>query len=374
MTTITRRRFLASTAALSLVGPRTLFGAPKQGAATLFIGNGGAEGIFSASWNAFSGEPGPLELAAACDHPGFLALSRNGRNLYAGGNTKAPVGTISSFAREGSKLTLLNQTSSGGQNPCHLALSQNGWAFAANYGSGQWLATRILADGRLSDGGSIESPVGHGPNANRQDKSHTHWTTMAPNGHFVYVNDLGSDRIWLHTFSPAAGPKLLPEQSYAATPGSGPRTLHFHPRLPLAYAVHELDSSIVLLSWNATTGELKPLERYALLPEGYTGSSAGCDLAILRDARHLYAINRGNNFVATFSVDGKTGRLTLLERSDCGGKTPRHLALDPTERWLLIANQDSGSVAILPRDPATGRLGKVAQTTTTPTPMCLLFG
>jgi 6-phosphogluconolactonase len=95
---------------------------------------------------------------------------------------------------------------------------------------------------------------------------------------------------------------------------------------------------------------------------------------IPRDAQHLYAINRLNDFVATFSVDGTTGRLTLLERSDCGGKTPRHLALDPTERWLLIANQDSDNIAVLPRVPATGRLGKIAQTIATPKPMCLLFG
>jgi 6-phosphogluconolactonase len=374
MAPLTRRRFLVGTAALSLVGSRAIFGAEKPAPPTLFIGNGDAVGIFSARWSAGQRELGPLELAVAAERPGFLALSGDGRNLYATGSSKTRAGFLSAFTRQGAKLTLLNQIASGGANPCHLALSKNGWAFAANYNSGQWLATRIAPDGQLSEGGSVESPVGHGPNANRQDKSHTHWTTVAPNGRFVYVNDLGSDRIWLHSFDAKVGPALFAEQSYVAAPGSGPRTLHFHPRLPLAYAVCELSSAVELLSWSATSGQLKFVERYALLPKGYTGPSSGCDLVIPRDARQIYVINRGNNFVATFSVDTKTGRLTLLERADCGGKTPRHLALDPMEGSLLIANQDSDNIAILPRDSATGRLGKVAHIIATPKPMCLLFG
>jgi len=374
MAPLTRRRFLVGTAALSLVGPHAFFGAEKPAPPTLFIGNGDAVGIFSASWSAGARELEPLELAAVAERPGFLALSRDGRNLYATGSSKTNAGFLSAYVRQGAKLSLLNQISSGGANPCHLALAGSGWAFAANYGSGHWLATRIEADGRLSESGTVESPIGHGPNAGRQDHSHTHWTTVAPNGRFVYVNDLGSDRIWLHRFDATTGPVLLAEQSYVAAPGSGPRTLHFHPRLPLAYAVCELSSTLELLTWNAITGELKFVERYALLPEGYTGPSSGCDLVIARDGQHLYTIIRGINSVATYSVGEKTGRLTLVERTDCGGKTPRHLALDPAERSLLIANQDSDNIAILPRDSATGRLGKIAETRATPKPMCLLFG
>jgi len=374
MLTISRRHFIGTLSAATLA---LRLNAEPSAANTLFLGNGGNEGIFSASWNAATGDLGPLQLAAACPQPGFLALGPQGR-IYAVGDANTPKGAVFAFERKGAKLTALNQISSGGTDPCHIALSgpfsSQGWAFVANYDSGQVLATRIQPDGKLLEMGTAENFNEHsGPTTRREQVSHTHWSTVAPNGRFVYINDLGRDRIWLHQFHPQNGLTLRAEQSFVATPGSGPRTLHFHPHLPLAYSVNEVDSTVELLAWNAETGGLTSVERYNLVPEDYTGPSAGCDLVIPQDARHLYAINRFDNFVATYAVHPKTGRLSLLERADCGGKKPRHLALDPTERWLLIANQDSGNIAILPRNSATGRLGKILQDIKTASPMCLLF-
>jgi 6-phosphogluconolactonase len=47
--------------------------------------------------------------------------------------------------------------------------------------------------------------------------------------------------------------------------------------------------------------------------------------------------------------------------------------LDPTERWMLVANQDSNNVSVFSRNPETGVLAEQAKTFTVPAPMCILF-
>ena len=81
-------------------------------------------------------------------------------------------------------------------------------------------------------------------------------------------------------------------------------------------------------------------------------------LAIHPGKRFLYATGENTNLggkhvgaVSAFSLDAKTGRLTLLNLKSSGGEGPCHLAVDPTGKCLLVANYGSGSVAALPIQP-----------------------
>jgi 6-phosphogluconolactonase len=56
-----------------------------------------------------------------------------------------------------------------------------------------------------------------------------------------------------------------------------------------------------------------------------------------------------------------------------GGKTARHITLDPSGRFLLVACQDSGGIVVLGRDAATGRLTKPIHTYSIDSPQCLVF-
>jgi 6-phosphogluconolactonase len=83
--------------------------------------------------------------------------------------------------------------------------------------------------------------------------------------------------------------------------------------------------------------------------------------------------NRLDDFLATFTVSPADGRLTLLERTSCGGEIPRHLALDKTGRWLLVANQKTDNLAVFARDAHTGRLAKTGKSFPLSRPQCLVF-
>ena len=83
-------------------------------------------------------------------------------------------------------------------------------------------------------------------------------------------------------------------------------------------------------------------------------------LALSRDHRFLYSVHGDQTYATAFTVDRDSGRIELLNRAQTGGENGAHLALDPSGRFLLVANYASGSVAVLPVRP-DGRLADQVQ-------------
>lgn len=72
----------------------------------------------------------------------------------------------------------------------------------------------------------------------------------------------------------------------------------------------------------------------------------------------LYAVHGDLDYASAFAIDPDSGRLSLINQVPTDGFNGVHLALDPSGRFLLVANYASGSVAVLPVHP-DGRLGSV---------------
>ena len=108
---------------------------------------------------------------------------------------------------------------------------------------------------------------------------------------------------------------------------------------------------IYLFRFQTTTGKLTPV---GLAAETVSPSF----LAIHPNHRFLYAVNEGDGAgsVSAFSIDPKSGNLTLLNQAPSQGESPCHLALDATGKWLAVANYTSGHLAILSVG-ADGKLG-----------------
>jgi 6-phosphogluconolactonase len=78
-------------------------------------------------------------------------------------------------------------------------------------------------------------------------------------------------------------------------------------------------------------------------------------LAVHPNRKFLYAVNEISNFegkpggsVSAFAMDTRTGQLKSLNTVSSRGDGPCHLALDPSGRWLFVANYSGGSVAEYP--------------------------
>jgi 6-phosphogluconolactonase len=84
----------------------------------------------------------------------------------------------------------------------------------------------------------------------------------------------------------------------------------------------------------------------------------------------LYAVNEVSDYqgkksgaVSAFAIDRQSGKLTLLNEMPSGGAGPCHVSLDKTGKYVLVANYDSGSVAVFPvlNDGKLGEASAVVQ-------------
>jgi 6-phosphogluconolactonase len=319
----------------------------------------------------------PVGVAAKIPSVAWITFSPNREFVFTASELDTfngkPTGEVASFRVENGELHPLSAQNSASVGTCYVAVDHTGHVLiSADYGGGSASSFLISSSGSLSPLVWTEHYTFHGPNADRQQSAHAHFASFSPDNRYAYINDLGGDVIHIYSLN-AATAVLTPAGTYHARGGAGPRTLHFHPNEHTAYGVNELDSTVDVLDWSKADGSLTLVKRIDLLPEGYHGLSRACDTVISKNGRFVYFANRDNDFLYSLRADPKTGALTPIGRSSCGGKIPRNFVLDPTEHWMLVANQDSNRISVFARNPETGVLAQEGKSFAAATPMRILF-
>ena len=159
-----------------------------------------------------------------------------------------------------------------------------------------------------------------------------------PNAIFQFKFDEKSGRLT---------PNVPPRLSLEGTDVLGPRHLAFHPTLDIVYASNEQDTTASAYTLDPSAGTLALLQTVATVPKGEKASP--CDIHITPSGKFLYVSNRGYDSIASFSVDGSTGRLAATGWAPTG-PGPRTFALDPDGRFLVAAAL--GSDFFNPLDPS----------------------
>ena len=385
MITIGRRRFLATAAIFPL--SRATAMANKDNEIRLYVGtytSGGSssKGIYLLEFDQGMGGLGEPKLVAETEDPSFLAVSRDGKYLYAVNETLKyegkDSGYVSAFAidKKAGYLKLLNRQPSHGAAPCHITLSDRGdLVLVTNYLGGNVAAFPVASDGSLKPASDVKQHTGKCPNAARQEAPHAHSVILDGANRFAFVNDLGIDRVVVYSVDRRSGMLTATSDGFSAKPGAGPRHFKFHPSGNFAFLNNELDMTVTSLSVDANKGKLTEVQTLSSLPEGHkqTKEDSGADLHVSSDGRFLYASNRGHDSISTFTIDQTSGRLTFIDVVKTGGQTPRNFALDPTGKFLLAANQNSDSITVFKIDDKTGKLTSTNNGEPVPRPVCLVF-
>ncbi len=396
MENLTRRSLLLgmSTAIVAspFMTPAEAFGADSNASdgSTAFIGgytDQGSKslGIYSYRWDSQKGELTPMGLAAATQNPSFLAISSDKSTLYAANEISsfrgAKDGALSAFAADlhSGKLTVKSVVSSDGEGPAHISLDHtNRSIFCANYGAGSVASFKALPISGMGEAVSHFQYTGHGPDPKRQAAPHAHCVTVTPDNGYLLVNDLGLDKIHIYKLD-AANAVLTAHvpAAYEALPKSGPRSFVFHPGGKYAYSTNELSNTVDVLQWDATKGTLTRVQHIGSLKPGtkYTSETTVASVCVSADGRFVYVSNRGedNDSLTAFSVDEATGKLTFVQMIPSGGKIPRHFAIDPSGKWIVVAHQKSNSLVVFARDPGTGMLSATGRSYAIDWPTCVLF-
>jgi 6-phosphogluconolactonase len=340
---------------------------------------GKATGMYIYKLNLNSGRLSYVGSSPHTVNPSYLVVDASSQNLYAVNETASkdkPAGTISAFrlTAGGNTMEYVNTVSSQGNAPCYISLDKTRkWVMCANYGSGTVAVIPVLNDGKLGNATFTHQHRGKGSTP-RQDSPHAHLIVQSPYNEFVYSCDLGLDTIFIYKLNAEKGILSRAGKSYATMPGAGPRHLAFHPSGKVAYEVNELNGTIEVMDVDSATGSLSRIQVISTRDASMKDDAACADIHLTPSGSFLYASNRGNlNNLAMFSVDRQTGKLTLIGHQGVHGKTPRNFVIDPTGKFLLVANQDSGNVVTFRIDPSSGKLIDTGLETSIPTPVCLKF-
>ena len=81
-------------------------------------------------------------------------------------------------------------------------------------------------------------------------------------------------------------------------------------------------------------------------------------LAFDRNRRFLYTVHGDLSDITAMAIDPASGRLRMINRQSTDGKNPVHLAIDPSNRFVVIANHITSTLALLPRNE-DGSIGAV---------------
>lgn len=350
-----------------------------------------SKGIYSFQFDAATGKMTAPQLAAESPDPSFVAMHPNGKYLYAV-NEAGKSSMVSAFALDGAsgKLTLLNQLPALGEDPCYISFDRSGrFVLIANYSSGNVAVFPILADGKLGEHTALLQDSGAlGPNKERQEAPHAHWIESSAHNRFVYVADLGLDRVLIYKFDAAKGtltPGEAPQSGaksnaahpgdpFSATlnPGTGPRHVAFSRDGNFMYVLGEMQSNVTVFK-NDAREIFRQVQQISALPAGFSGRNDAAEIAIHPNGKFLYTSNRGNESIAVFAIEPKMGTLTLIVNVPTGGKEPRHFAIDPTGHYLLAENQFSNNIVEFRVDPATGKLAATGEVLQVPSPVCVAF-
>lgn len=379
---LSRRAFIAATAVGVMALRRGM--PPFADTPLLYVGtyteSGRRDGIYLLRMDPSTGALRQVGAVDAGPNPSFLAIHPNGRTLFTVNEVSEiagkATGALRSFAidAETGGLTAINEQASEGAAPCYVATDRTGRvAMVANYVGGTVALLGVGENGALSKASQVVQHMGKGKIAARQERAHAHCIIPHPSNRFALAADLGVDRVLVYRLD-ASGRSLthVEESDAAMAPGTGPRHLAFHPSLPIVYVAGELSSTVSALRCDPDRGTLATMQTLSSLPVFYRGENYPADIHVAPDGLTLYVSNRGHNSIAVFSV-ARTGLLTLQQTVSTEGDWPRNFTLDRTGRWLLVANQRSGSVVVFGRDAESGRLTPTSQRIELPSPVCLRF-
>ncbi len=340
--------------------------------------SGKSEGIYVYKFNTKTAE-NSLVSVTKTSNPSYLAVSPNKKVVYAvnenADSTMYTVGgNISAFSFKKGQLTAINKQPSGGKHPCYVAVDKTGkWVFAGNYTSGTVGLLKIKKDGALDTLRQIIQHNGSGPNKERQQGPHVHATFLTSDNKYLFVPDLGIDKMMIYSFDAAKG-NLQPAKnnSVKVAPGSGPRHIDIHPNGKYVYMILELTGEVVVYK-NFSNADLQEIQTISAQPPYIkTSNISGADIHVSPDGKFLYSSNRGNaNTIAIFSINEKDGTLTPIGQQPVLGIKPRNFNFSPDGSFLLVANQDSDNVVIFKRNKKTGLLTDTGKQISVPNPVCL---
>jgi len=331
------------------------------------------KGIYVFNFDSINNTLAYVSNTTNLSNPSYLAISKNKQFIYAVNEDGGPdsQGAVSAFSfnADSGSLNLLNKVAVGGAHPCYVAVSNNNKKlYTANYGGGSVSELSINSNGTIGKLLSVRKFEGKSFNPKRQDAPHAHACIFSPDAKYLFITDLGTDKVYIHRFSEEKGLSKSPTTTIKSASGSGPRHLAFHPSKPWVYIIEEITGTVT--GYLYKDGITRAFQTIASSNE--TSEDKGsADIHISPDGNFLYTTNRGKTHnIVTYSINQQKGQLTKIDETPTG-EAPRNFLITASGSHVFVANQKSNSIIIFTRNSLTGKLTQVNTVQDVPSPVCL---
>lgn len=258
-----------------------------------------------------------------CDRPSYIIIS--GDMLYATLREPLPMmsGVVKFKINSDFSLTQVGDTEyTFGGVAAHICVHRNG-VYCANYLGG----TTIKLPNK------IVAHTGKGVNPVRQPSAHPHQVVASPDGEYIIVNDLGTDKVRIFDLD------LENEVSFAKVPdGFGPRHGIFSEDGKYYYCVGEMGSNLNIFSYS--DGKMSYIRTVSVIPEDFTGETTASAIRMFNG--RIYVSNRGHDSVCVLEGNGED--ISVKGYIDVCGQSPREINF--VGDFLVCGNENTDDITI----------------------------
>ena len=305
-------------------------------------------------------------------------------------------------------LSLIDTKTIEGGCPCHIHYFKNkdGQSFTASlcYETGNLVIHNVdnihHENNNTISNSNIHVPLniyhtGSSQHPTRQTAAHAHCACFDIQSNKLLVCDLGLDQVKVYSVQTnqrvdnnKTENKIefdaVEEQVISLPAGSGPRHICFDDSYSYGFIINELRGSITIIKYSVEKNEYEIKGTFDMsgqlsdsLKESVNTSASidtdlgGAAIRISADGRFVYTSMRSDNTIRLFEFDPIQESLNYIASCPTGGRTPRDFSIDPTGKWLLVAHQDSDTIAIFNVNSYNGTLRLFNTVENIKSPVCL---
>jgi len=312
-----------------------------------------------------------LRKVVPVNNSSYVCVSRNQKFLYSIADEGVEVFEI----LPDGDLKPINQIDIDGMRGCHLSTDLEGrYLYVAGFHDGKVTVIHTHQDGHL---GTLMDGVfhrGQGAINERSYRPHVCCVRVTPDNQFLCAVDSGIDQVVLYTINSRTS-KLQQIDTLRMGREAGPKSIHFSRDGKYAYVLCEITNVVRVYSYHVENKYpvFELLEEQSTLSDERDPHDAAAALRVSYDGNYVFCSTAGDNSVAMFKVDHKTGHLERQFSLPTAGDYPKDIALFPDQQHIAVVNNGSNTITTFRVDYAKKVLVMKGRPQELDKPNCIIF-
>jgi len=301
----------------------------------------------------------------------YVTVSHNGKYLY----SITDLGVESYKIAHDGTLDLINFAPINGMRGCYLATDYTDkYLMVAGYHDGKLTVLHIKDNGGV---GKITDEVYHkglGSMADRNFRPHIASARMTHDNRYLLVADQGMDHVNVYDLDKNTG-KVKLVDIIRCDLESSPRQIKLSKDGRFIYICLEASCKIDVYEYkfDGKEPEFEKIQTVEVIKRSHGTNFAISALSFSTDYKYILTTIAGDNSVAIFSADSKTGLLEKKLLLPVSGDYPKDAEILPGNKFLVSLNHESNEMSFFKLDIEKGTMMMNGDFVHVNTPNCILI-